>query len=61
MKIAYWPLDFMKVRDGTLYINVEFGFIIAKEKWEWDKIELYGRRIKNFLGIEGTDFYDWID
>jgi hypothetical protein len=38
------------------------GFIIAKEKMEWDKIILYAKRIQNIekdLGIEITDFSDW--
>jgi hypothetical protein len=38
------------------------GFIIAKEKFEWDKIEVYGKRIQHLekvLGIEITDFSDW--
>ena len=38
------------------------GFIVAKEKWEWDKIELYAERIQKLekeLSIEVTDFSDW--
>ena len=38
------------------------GFIIAKEKMEWDKIEIYARRINKWqrdLGIQETDFSDW--
>ena len=38
------------------------GFIIAKEKWEWDKVEIYAKRIQHLekdLGIEITDFSDW--
>jgi hypothetical protein len=38
------------------------GFIIAKEKMEWDKIDLYATRIQNIekdLGIQITDFSDW--
>jgi len=38
------------------------GFVIAKEKMEWDKIDLYAKRIQNLereLGIEVTDFSDW--
>jgi hypothetical protein len=38
------------------------GFKIAKEKREWDKIDLYAKRIQNIekdLGIEITDFSDW--
>ena len=38
------------------------GFVIAKEKWEWDKIDLYAGRIQQLekeLGIEITDFSDW--
>jgi hypothetical protein len=37
------------------------GFIIAKEKWELDKIEIYAKRIQHLekdLGIEITDFSD---
>ena len=37
------------------------GFIIAKEKWQWDKIEIYAKRIQHMekdLGIEITDFSD---
>ena len=33
-----------------------------KEKWEWDKIEIYARRIKKLerdLGIEIPDFSNW--
>jgi hypothetical protein len=36
--------------------------VIAKEKMEWDKIDLYAKRIQNLereLGIEITDFSDW--
>jgi hypothetical protein len=35
------------------------GFIIAKEKWEWNKIEIFSKRIQHLekdLGIEITDF-----
>ena len=45
---------------GALY-KCGIGFIIAKEKWEWDKIELYAERIQkleNDLRIEVTDFSD---
>ncbi len=38
------------------------GFIIAKEKWELDKVEIYSKRIQHLekdLGIEITDFSDW--
>lgn len=38
------------------------GFVIAKENWELDKIDLYARRIQKLereLGIEVTDFSDW--
>jgi hypothetical protein len=38
------------------------GFVIAKEKMEGDKIDLYAKRIQNLereLGIEVTDFLDW--
>jgi len=38
------------------------GFVIAKEKHEFDKLEMYASRICNLereLGIEITDFSDW--
>ncbi|HSF01226.1 MAG TPA: hypothetical protein VLA48_10075 [Nitrososphaeraceae archaeon] len=38
------------------------GFVIAKEKEEWDKIDLYAIRIQKLekeLGLEKTDFSDW--
>jgi len=38
------------------------GFVIAKEKNEWDKIEIYARRINKWqreLGIQQTDFSNW--
>ena len=38
------------------------GFVIAKEKMELDKIEIYAKRIQHLekdLGIEITDFSDW--
>jgi hypothetical protein len=38
------------------------GFIIAKEKLEWEKIDLYAKRIQKLekeLGIELTDFSNW--
>jgi hypothetical protein len=38
------------------------GFKIAKEKEEWDKIDLYAKRIQSIekdLGKEITDFSDW--
>jgi hypothetical protein len=38
------------------------GFVIAKEKEEWDKIDLYAIRIQKLqkeLGLEITDFSDW--
>jgi hypothetical protein len=38
------------------------GFVIAKKKWEWDKIDLYAERIQKLekeLGLEITDFSDW--
>jgi intergrase/recombinase len=62
MEIAYYPLDIMKVRHMELFINPGVGFVIAKEKMEWDKIDLYAKRIQNLereLGIEITDFSDW--
>ncbi len=46
-------LDFLKVR---------VGFVIAKQKMEWDKIEIYARRINKLqreLRIQQTDFSDW--
>jgi hypothetical protein len=39
------------------------GFVIAKEKYEWDKLEMYAKRIRKLereLGIEVTDFSNWI-
>jgi hypothetical protein len=38
------------------------GFVISKEKWEMDKLEMYAKRIQYIqkdLGIEITDFSDW--
>lgn len=38
------------------------GFVIAKEKGEWDKLEMYARRIQKLekqLGREITDFSNW--
>ncbi len=38
------------------------GFVIAKEKLDWEKIDLYASRIQKLekeLGIEITDFSDW--
>ena len=38
------------------------GFVIAIKKLEWDKIDLYAKRIQNLqreLGIEVSDFSDW--
>ncbi|HSF50784.1 MAG TPA: hypothetical protein VLA74_08505 [Nitrososphaeraceae archaeon] len=38
------------------------GFVIAKEREEWDKIDLYAIRIQKLekeLGLEITDFSDW--
>ena len=38
------------------------GFVIAKDKLEMDKIEIYAKRIQHLekeLGIEITDFSDW--
>jgi hypothetical protein len=38
------------------------GFVIAKEKMEWEKIDLYAKRIQKLereLGIEVTDFSGW--
>ena len=38
------------------------GFVIAKEKHEFDKLEIYASRIcklERELGIEITDFSDW--
>ena len=38
------------------------GFVIAKEKEEWDKIDLYARRIQKLerqLGRTITDFSNW--
>lgn len=38
------------------------GFVIAKETMDWEKIEIYGKRIQKLekeLGIELTDFSDW--
>jgi hypothetical protein len=30
------------------------GFIIAKEKWEWDKIEIYAKRIQHLEKRSGN-------
>lgn len=38
------------------------GFVIAKEKGEWDKLDIYARRIQKLerqLGREITDFSNW--
>jgi hypothetical protein len=38
------------------------GFVVAKDKYEWDKLEIYARRIQNLekeLEIQVTDFSDW--
>ena len=38
------------------------GFVIAKEKEEYDKLEIYAKRIRKLeleLGIELTDFSNW--
>jgi hypothetical protein len=38
------------------------GFVIAKEKEEWDKLDLYAIRIQKLekeLDLEITDFSDW--
>jgi hypothetical protein len=38
------------------------GFVIAKAKHEFDKLDLYAERIQKLekeLGIEITDFSDW--
>ena len=38
------------------------GFVIAKEKEEWGKIDMYAIRIQKLekeLGLEITDFSDW--
>jgi hypothetical protein len=46
---------------GALY-KCWIGFVIAKEKLEWEKIDLYAGRIQKLekeLGIELTDFSNW--
>jgi hypothetical protein len=38
------------------------GYVIAKEHGEWDKLDLYAKRIQKLekeLEIEITDFSDW--
>ena len=38
------------------------GFVIAKDKEEWDKLDMYARRIQKYerqLGREVTDFSNW--
>jgi len=38
------------------------GFVIAKDRWEFDKLEMYAKRIKKLereLEILVTDFSDW--
>jgi len=38
------------------------GFVIAKEKGEYDKLEIYAKRIRKLereLGKEITDFSNW--
>jgi ferritin-like protein len=62
MEIAYYHLDFTKVKLGGALHKCWIGFVIAKEKMEWDKIDLYAKRIQNIereLGIEVTNFSDW--
>ena len=51
----------LKLTWGALH-KCWVGFVIAKEKMEWDNIDLYAKRIQNLereLGIEVTDFSDW--
>jgi hypothetical protein len=46
---------------GALY-KAWLRFNIAIKKLEWDKIEIYAKRIQNLqreLGIEVSDFSDW--
>ena len=51
----------LKLTWGALH-KCWVGFVIAKEKMEGDKIDLYAKRIQNLereLGIEVTDVSDW--
>ena len=61
MEIVYYRLDFLKVTLGASH-KCWIGFIIAKEKWELDKVQIYAKRIQHLEkdpGIEITDFSDW--
>jgi phage head maturation protease len=48
MESVYYLLDILKVSQtwGALH-KCWVGFVIAKEKMEWDKIDLYAKRIQN--------------
>ena len=46
IKNACYHLDFLKVRLIALY-KCWLGFVIDKEKWEWDKIEIYAKPIQH--------------
>jgi hypothetical protein len=54
--------DISFLKPGAPYIKSWIGFVIAKENLEWDRIDLYAKRIQKLerkLGIEITDFSDW--
>ena len=41
-----FPSGYLRQTWGALH-KCWLGFVIAKEKLEWDKIEIYAKRIKN--------------
>jgi hypothetical protein len=56
------PSGYYKSQTWRALHKCWLGFVIAKEKWEWDKIDLYARRIMRLereLGIEVTNFSNW--
>ncbi len=58
MVIICFLQDSLHLTWGALY-KCWIGFVIAKEKLEWEKIDLYAGRIQKLekeLGIELTDF-----
>lgn len=62
IEIVYYLLDIFESQTWGALHKCWVGFVIAKEKMEGDKIDLYAKRIQNLereLGIEVTDFSDW--
>ena len=60
--MTYYHHYIIQIRHMELLNKCWLGFVIAKDKEEWDKLDMYARRIQKYerqLGRQVTDFSNW--